>query len=362
MHFDDRTAKRGCSHFVSGHVPMSLAERFRRMTETVGVDDASDVYGAGGAVATLEARVADLLGKPAALFFAKGMVAQMSALKVHAERAGIDAIALHPQSHFDVDEKDALYRVAGLRPVRVSRFMPFTTNQLNRVEERLAAVSVELPLRRSGYVLPALDEVETISRWCRGREIAFHIDGARVWEAAAAYGCAPDVIAAMSDTIYVSFYKGLGGLGGAVLAGDREVIDAARAWRTRFGGTLYDAAPYALSALDGLDRHLSRMPIYVERARDLASALCTQMPGLVPQAGVPTNAFILRLDATDDDVSRRSLAFARERGIWLFNAIAEGPYPGTSIAEVVVGDGSDHWPAADAVAWLLAFVGRHDAE
>jgi threonine aldolase len=70
-----------------------------------------------------------------------------------------------------------------------------------------------------------------------------HCDGARLWEAAAGYGRPPAELAALFDTTYVSFYKGLGALSGCCLAGPEDVVDEVRGWRRRLGGTLFGLWP-----------------------------------------------------------------------------------------------------------------------
>jgi threonine aldolase len=353
---DYRSVRRTCAQVLSGHLPVSPSVLMQRLAERTDIAESADIYGDGGAVEELEQRVSALLGKPAALFFAKGMVAQMSALRVHADRAGSIAIALHPQSHFDVDELDALHRVAGLRPVRVGRHMPFGADELDQLDDALAAVTVELPLRRAGYLLPSWDALEGIALWCRARNVAFHIDGARIWEAAAAYGVAPAEIAALADSAYVSFYKGLGGLGGAVLVGDVDVIAAAKPWRSRFGGNLYTAYPLALTALEGLDRQLPRMPIYVERARNVADAIDRHGATILHRPTLVANAYQVILPGTASMLAERNLAFARNRGIWLFNGFTAAPLTGHCIGEIVVGDMSDHWSPSEAAQWLADFI------
>jgi threonine aldolase len=342
--------------FLSGHAPVTPAALMRRLADRPDAVEAADVYGEGGAVRQLEQHVAELLGKPAALFFAKGMVAQMSALRVHAERARSDAIALHPQSHFDVDELDALHRVARLQPVRLGRYMPFCVEDLGRIDGPLAAVTIELPLRRAGYLLPAWDELERISAWCRARSVALHIDGARIWEAAAAYGVKPADIAALADTVYVSFYKGLGGLGGAALVGDADVVAATKPWRSRFGGNLYTAYPLALSALDGLERQLSRMADYVAKARELADAIGICAPRIFHRPPLLANAFQTILPGPPVVLAEHNRHFGRSHGVWLFSSFAEGPIAHHSIGEVVVGDTSDSWAPSEAAEWIVNFA------
>jgi threonine aldolase len=223
------------------------------------------------------------------------------------------------------------------------------------VTEPLAAVVVELPLRRAGYRLPAWDDLEAISAWCRGHEVPLHFDGARLWEAAAGYGRQLAEVAALADSVYVSFYKGVGGLAGCVLAGTRETIEATRVWRARHGGSIHTAYPYALSALDGLDRQLPRMAGYVARARQLAAriraeAVCDINP-LVPDA----NGFQLLLTGTVDQLQSRHRQFAEREKTWLFNGLFETPFEGRVVAEIVIGDAADDYGDEEACTWLRRF-------
>src|SRR5262249_38841792 len=126
------------------------------------------------------------------------------------------------------------------------RHAPFTLADLERVRQRMAAVVVELPLRRAGYLLPPWRELQRISAWCRDNEVPLHFDGARLWEAAAGYGRPLRAAAAMADSVYVSFYKGMGGMAGCVVAGTRDCLDALEVWRTRQGAALWTTYPYAL--------------------------------------------------------------------------------------------------------------------
>lgn len=349
-------ARERCTRFLSHHGPATPAETLRRLAALAPEGEPADVYGAGGAAARLEARVAALLGKPAARFFIKGVTAQLATLSVHAERAGVRTVAMHPLCHLDHDEANAIERVAGLKPVRLGRSAPFTSQALASVTEPLAAVVIELPLRRAGYRLPPLDELEAIARWCRARGVALHIDGARLWEAAAGYGVAPADLAALADTVYVSFYKGLGGLGGAIVAGEAEAVAALAPWKTRFGGDLYTAFPQALSALDGLDRHLPRMAAFVERARALAARLGAE-PGLIVNPDPPqVNAFQLLLPGDPATLAERHERFAHATGTWLFGAFGDAPLAGRSLVEVTIGAAADGYTDEEAAGWIRAFL------
>jgi threonine aldolase len=314
-----------------------------------------DLYGDGGAVAELERRVVGLLGKQAGVFFAKGVIAQECLARVCSEQRGSPYLALSPLSHIDFDEANGIEYLHNLRPLRLGRHAPFGLGDLQRVGERLAGVIVELPLRRAGYLLPPWRELQRISAWCRSNEVPLHFDGARLWEAAAGYGRSLRAVAALADSVYVSFYKGMGGLGGCVVAGTRDCIDALGVWRARQGAALWTSYPYALSAVDGLDRQLPRMPAYVRRARKLAARLrdggiCEIHP-LVPHV----NAFQVILRGTVDELKQRNRDFATREKVWLFNAFFESPFEGKTIAEVVIGEAADDYTEAEACEWLRSF-------
>jgi threonine aldolase len=353
---EDQILRAGCAHILSGHKPQRPDQWLRALAAMPSAQRPADFYGAGGAVAELEARTAALLGKEAGLFVIKGVIAQLAVLKARAEQAGTGNVAVHPLSHIILDEGGAIERVAGLAPVRISRFAPFGVAEIEAVSDRLAAVVVELPLRRAGYLLPPLDELRGISAFCRARGIPLHFDGARIWEAAAGYGIGLAELAALADSVYVSFYKGLGAPGGALVAGDESFLRTLPAWKGRFGGNLFTAFPYALGGLAGLDTHLPRMGDYVARARALAAALgdaLTVNPS-PPQA----NAFQLLLPGAPAIWTARNRRFAEERGIWMFSGFGDAPIAGHSTGEIVIGDNSDGYTITEAARWTAEFVNR----
>lgn len=225
-------------------------------------------------VAELERRIAALLGKPAAVFFPSGTMAQQTALRVHADRRGRRTFAAHPQTHLAVWEEQGYAAVHGLvhRPVGDPREL-ITVDDLRQVREPLCALLLELPQREIGGLLPAWEDLVAQTAWARERGAATHLDGARLWESQPFYGRPLAEIAALFDTVYVSLYKGLEGVRGAVLAGEQDVVAEASVWRTRLGGHLPDAWPEAVAALVGLDEHLPRMADYVAHARALAAAI-----------------------------------------------------------------------------------------
>ena len=345
-----------CSRQLSGHRALAPADGLRALAGHPSAAEAADVNGAGGAATLLEKRTADLLGKPSAMFFIKGMIAQMTVLRVVAEAARTPNIVIHPMSHLDLDEEGAAWRLHKLLPIRVGKYAPFTLAQLEALTDPIAAIVIELPLRRSGYLLPPLEELRAISVWARERGVHLHFDGARLWEAAAGYGIPLAELAALADSVYVSFYKGLGGLGGAAVAGDEAFIRSLAVWKTRHGGNLYRVFPYAISALAGLEAQLQRIPAYIERARALAEALQDESRIAVTPRVPHTNAFHLLMPSAVDELASRNRKFATERSIWMFNTFYESPVDRHSIGEIVIGDSSDDYDVAEAVSWMRAFL------
>ena len=350
-----------CRRALSGHRRQSIRQTLAQLGDSSLADLPRDVYGEGEAMQALESDVAALLGKPAAIFMPKGVIAQQAALRVWTDRSGLKTVGLHPKCHIDLDERSAYERLHGLQAVRLgSDHQPFGRADLEAAAEEFGAVTVELPLRRAGFKLPEWDELVAVADWCRAQGVPLHFDGARLWEAQPHYDRSFAEIAGLADSIYVSFYKGLGGLGGSILAGPPDFVAAARVWQGRHGGTLWTAFPFVISAAEGLKHYLPRMPAYRERARGLAAAL-SAVPGVrVVPAPPQTNAFQLYMPAPARALDEAHLALARDSGVWLFGRFAETMLPDLAMAEINIGDAAEDLSdgeVVDLVARLVAAAG-----
>ncbi|MFI2372467.1 threonine aldolase family protein [Streptomyces sp. NPDC018833] len=328
-------------------------------------DEPVDLYG-DGIVAELERRTAALLGLPAAVYFPTGTMAQQVALRCWAGRTGNATVALHPQAHPEVHERSALSVVSGLRTMHPTHRprLP-TADEVAECDEPFGALMLELPLRDAGFVLPTWEELVDVVEAAREREAVVHFDGARLWECAPHFGRPLDEIAALADSVYVSFYKSLGGLAGAVLAGPESLADEARAWRHRYGGRLFQQYPAVLSALIGLERELPRLPSYVAHAKVVAAALTDALRA----AGVPwsrvnppvphTHQFQVWLPYEADALNEAGLTQSEETGVTLFRRwFSEGCPPGVSVTEVTVSSEGLTWTAADVKEAVEEFLRR----
>jgi threonine aldolase len=353
---DEKTAARAaCTRFLSGRGIVTAADHVAALAASPHIGLGLDQYSEGPAIALLEAKVAGLLGKEAGLWFPKGIIAQQAVLLAHAGARNRRTVVLHPQSHLALDENDAVARLAALVPIRLGcGERHFTVADIASLGEDPAAVVLELPLRRAGYQALPWDELDALSAWIRQRGVKLHLDGARLWEVQPWYGRTLASIAGLADTVYVSLYKGLGGLGGCILAGDRATIEAAKPWRLRYGGDLPTAFPMIVSALDALETILPRMGDYHRRAQEIATAL-RDIPELTVFPDPPhCNSFQVHFAASAARMNAAALRVARERRLWLFGWFNQGLLPETSMGEIVVGDATMGWTVPDIATALTA--------
>jgi threonine aldolase len=347
-----------CTRFLGGHGPQSAAQ----LLATIPGDTEPDRYGQGGVVATLEAEVAELLGKPAAVFLPSGTMAQQSVLRVHADRRGRRTVGFHPACHVDHHEGRGYERLHALigRPIGdLNRLL--TLDDLNAVAEPLAALLLELPQRDLGGQQPAWEDLQAQASWARDHGTALHMDGARLWESAAGYGTTPGEVAALFDTVYVSFYKAIGALPGCCLAGPAEVAAEVREWRRRMGGTLFGLWPNAASALTCLTQRLPRMQAYLEHAVAIAAALAgLEGVQVVPDPPQVPMMHVL-LETSHEAFVAAARALAEERGIWAGRASATAD-PRVQRLELSVGDATcDLKPAEIRASFArLAGAGHED--
>jgi threonine aldolase len=343
-----------CKRFLGGHGRRSAADLLAAIPANVEMDQ----YGTGGVVAKLEAEVMKILGKPAAAFFPSGTMAQQVALRIHADRRNTRAVAFHPTCHLEIHEDKAYQRLHDLVGVKVGHPRRLITlDDLRGVKEPLAAVLIELPQREIGGWLPEWKDLQEQVDHVRTRGAAVHLDGARLWESAPFYKKSPAQVAALFDTVYVSFYKGLGGLAGSCLAGPEDVIDEARLWRKRHGGTLYGMWPNAGSALAGLKKRLPRMPRYYAHARAIAEIL-RGVPNVEVMPDPPQTPMMhLLLRVGEEAMRANACRIAKKRGVYTFAQSAPGQSASTRVVELTVGDATlklSPQEAAEIIGELVA--------
>jgi threonine aldolase len=231
-------------------------------------------------VLELERRVAELLGQEAAVFLPTATMANQIALKLHG-RPG-DVLLAHETSHVLVYEYGGAAAHAGLVtkgvPGAAGRVSPGQVREAAApstkvADQRLAVLSLENTHNNAGGRVWPHAALEEVVATARELEIAVHLDGARLLNAAVALRVAPAEIAARFDTVTLCLSKGLGCPLGALLAGSGELIE--RAWREKhlFGGAMRQAGIVAAAGVYALYAHVERLAEDHDRARRLAERL-----------------------------------------------------------------------------------------
>ncbi len=218
-----------------------------------------DVFGEDPTVRQLEARVAELLGKEAALFVASGVMGNQIAIRLHT-RPG-DEVVVAERSHiyhYEGAAPAALWGVQ-LRPVGPMSGVLTAADVKGAVqgahdwEARTRLVCLENTVNKAGGVAIPSATIAPVAEAARRHGLALHLDGARLWNAAVALGETPAALAAPFDTANVCLSKGLGAPVGSVLAGPAEAIR--EGWRVRklLGGGMRQVGVLAAAALVALD-------------------------------------------------------------------------------------------------------------
>jgi threonine aldolase len=231
-------------------------------------------------VNALCARVAELLGKEAAVFLPSGTMCNEIAFRLHIRPGGDEAI-LHRTAHPIVAEAGGPAAFAGavLHPLD-SPDGTFTGDDVraalrppSRYEPRSRLVSVEQTVNMAGGRVWPLARLRGVVEAAQEAGLRLHMDGARLMNAVVEAGVPAAEYARGFDTVWVDFTKGLGAPVGACLAGSAELIDEAWRYKQMIGGAMRQAGIVAAGALYALDHHVERLAEDHANARRLAAGL-----------------------------------------------------------------------------------------
>lgn len=232
----------------------------------------SDIYGKGETIEMFQTRMATYLGKESTVFFPSGTMAQQIALRIWCDEKGVQKVAYHPLSHLEIHEEDGLKEIHRIDTVLLGdEAGVISLEDVLNLDQEVACLLLELPQREIGGQLPDYQTVVEISEYCKTNGIRLHLDGARLFEILPYYQKTAAEICALFDSVYISFYKGIGGIAGAILAGDKEFTQQSKVWKRRYGGDLISLYPYVISANYYFDKRISKMEQYYESAVELAA-------------------------------------------------------------------------------------------
>lgn len=254
-----------------------------------------DVYGSGGVVKELEQKFIQITGKEAAIFMPSGTMANQLAIAVLS--GDKSKVFVQDTSHVYRDEADAAQTIHNKRLMPLAKGETyFTVGQLHEAIEALpqeeyfqtgiGAVSIENPVRRTGGKTVPIDEIRKISAFCKSKGIPLHLDGARLYMASAWTGVPIKEYASYFNTVYISLYKYLGADAGAILCGDKAVINKMSHVMKVHGGIMYSNwtnAAMALYKLEGFEERLKEAKKRGEAIFKVLNSMkeiqITQIPG-----------------------------------------------------------------------------------
>jgi threonine aldolase len=285
-----------------------------------------DQYGEDVTTNRLQARMAELLGKEAALWLPTGTMANQVAVRT-LTRPGDEVVASR-ESHLGWHEVGGAAANAGVQIVEVGRGGVFTADDLRAAAKpknfpifpTTTLVTIENTHNRAGGVVVPQAEVQRICAVARELGMATFLDGARLWNASVASGIALAELAAPFHLVAVAFSKGLGAPGGSLLAGPKALIASAHRHRHRMGGAMRQNGIFGAAALYALDHHVTRLAEDHANARVFAAALKAGAPVELDLATVQTNIVVFQLPASLPIDAPTLSARARERGV-LINAM-----------------------------------------
>lgn len=285
-----------------------------------------DQYGEDPSTNRLQERMAAMLGKAAALWVPSGTMANQIALRV-LTRPG-DEVITSREAHAGWHESGGAAANAGVQLVEVGRQGVYNVADFEAaikpsgmpVFPPTTLVQIENTHNRGGGVVFAQAEAVRICDAAHARGIACFLDGARLWNAAAASGRSEAELAAPFDLVAVAFSKGLGAPGGSLLAGSRPLIDAARRHCRMLGGAMRQNGIFAAAALHALDHHRERLVQDHAHAHAFAETLAGSAAVQVDLTTVQTNIVVFHLVPGAPDAATL-VAKARAHGV-LLNAFA----------------------------------------
>lgn len=247
-----------------------------------------DVLGDDPTVQALERKVADLLGKEAAVFVPSGTMGNQIAIAAHTNPG--DSILAEDEAHILYYEVGAPAVLNGL----LVRSLPSDQGRIDprQVTARALTGTIHTPgttllclenthNRHGGSITPP-DLQQALHQAAREKNLRVHLDGARLLNATVALGVPPADVTQWVDSVSLCLSKGLGAPVGSVLAADQTLIDKARVWRKRLGGGMRQAGLLAAAGIYALDHHLPLLAQDHANARLFAESL-QNLPGLQPQ-------------------------------------------------------------------------------
>jgi len=273
-------------------------EAMRRAMADAPVGD--DVFGEDPTVRELEQRVAGMFGHEDGLFTPSGSMANQLGIRLHVkpgEELIADSLAHVLRAEMGaaavLSNISARSWIAPHGELDAAQPLALMIPDGGAYQVNTRLVVVENTHNFGGGTVQPLDQIEALRAGTKGRGVAMHLDGARIWNAHVATGVPFDTYGRLFDTVSVCLSKGLGAPVGSVLLGSADHMQEARIWRKRFGGGMRQVGILAAAGLHALDHHVERLADDHARARRFAEAAAAGRPNSVDPQRVQTNIVVL---------------------------------------------------------------------
>lgn len=261
-----------------------------------------DVFGEDPTVKKLEAKIAGIFGKEAAIYCPSGTMTNQIALRILTQPQ--DEVICDKRSHIYLYEGGGIASNSMISAKLVDgdrgRLLPeHVLENVNNPDDvhfpRTKLVALENTMNKGGGAYYKLAQMKEVSEAARSKGLKMHLDGARIFNALTETGDKPEAVGALFDTVSVCFSKGLGAPIGSALVGSADLIKQAKRVRKVFGGGMRQAGYLAAACIYALDNHLERLKEDHRKARVLGEEVkkLPYVTGLLP---VDTNIVIFELD------------------------------------------------------------------
>lgn len=287
-----------------------------------------DVYAEDPTVNRLQSMIAELFGKEAALFVPTGVMGNQIAIAIHTQKS--DEIIVESESHIFHYETAAPAIISGVQMYCIpSEFGELSVSSISEAIRpadyyfpKTSLICIEQTHNRHGGTILSLSSIEEISGFAKSKNIPFHCDGARIWNACAETGIEPHEYAKHLDTLSVCLSKGLGAPAGSLFIGSKDQVEYARHWRKLLGGGMRQSGILAAGGIHAVQNHREHLKEDHEKARLFGDIIFSQTSCMLANSSGKVETNILIIDcgsecdpqALREECAQRGLVISSGRG------------------------------------------------
>jgi threonine aldolase len=265
-----------------------------------------DVFKEDPTVNALEERLAEMFGKPKALFFPSGSMANQTAIKLHTNPG--EQVICDKYAHiYNYEAGGVAFNsgascklIDGHRGMFTAKQVVEAINPSDFYYSQTSLVEVENTTNKGGGACWDFEEIQCIRTICDNHNLGYHLDGARLWNALVAKNETAEQYGQLFDTISVCLSKGLGCPIGSVLIGDEAIMEKSIYYRKMFGGNMRQVGYLAAAGLYALDYHIDRLAEDHNKAKEIGQVL-ENLSIIKKVEPIETNIVIFELESHVDE-------------------------------------------------------------